>query len=206
MTMLVFVLAALLPLVAQAKPSMLEQACLVVGIADGDTLTVRCGDLGNYQQVKVRLAEIDAPEKKQPYGQRSKESLSNLCFQTEALLKPQTIDRYGRTVARVECRGKDASLEQARTGMAWAYTKYLTDQAVFQAELTARRERVGLWRDAEPVAPWEWRKKDSYSNLTKGFGPNFACVSFVNWVTNTPQFAEKIMPKACLFPYHPHIS
>lgn len=133
------------------------QTCLVVGIADGDTLTARCGEPGEYLQVKVRLAEIDAPEKKQPFGQRAKESLSDLCFQAMATIKPQTIDRYGRTVARVECRGKDASLEQVRAGMAWAYTKYLTDQAVLDVELAARRDRVGLWQDAEPVEPWEFR-------------------------------------------------
>lgn len=150
-------LAALLPLAALAQPPMPTQTCLVVGISDGDTLTARCGAPGEYQQVKVRLAEIDAPEKKQPFGQRSKESLSDLCFQAMATIKRQTIDRYGRTVARVECRGKDANLEQVRAGMAWAYTQYLTDQAVFQAELAARRERLGLWSETGPVQPWEFR-------------------------------------------------
>lgn len=135
------------------------QACLVVRIADGDTLTARCGELGEYTQLKVRLAEIDAPEKKQPFGQRSKESLSNLCFQAVATIKPQTIDRYGRTVARVECRGKDANLEQVRMGMAWAYTQYLTDRAVFDAEQAARIERAGLWLDEHPTPPWEFRHK-----------------------------------------------
>lgn len=150
-------LAALPPLAAQAQPPGPAQVCLVVGIADGDTLTARCGAPGEYQQLKIRLAEIDAPEKTQPFGQRSKQSLSDLCFETQATITPQTIDRYGRTVARVECQGKDASLEQVRAGMAWAYTKYLTDLAVFDAELVARRARVGLWRDAEPVMPWEFR-------------------------------------------------
>lgn len=161
-------LVAMIPLAAQSKPPMPHQSCLVVGIADGDTLTARCGAPGEYTQVKVRLAEIDAPEKKQPFGQRSKESLSDLCFGAMATIKPNTTDRYGRTVARVECRGKDANLEQVRAGMAWAYLRYLTDQAVLDAELVARRERVGLWRDAEPVEPWEFRRVARTANKTTG--------------------------------------
>lgn len=104
--------------------------CLIVSITDGDTLSARCpsGDAAHpYQQVRVRLAEIDAPESGQPYGRRSKEHLSALCFNVEATIRPTTTDRWGRTVARVECRGKDANLEQVRAGMAWAFTKYQTD-------------------------------------------------------------------------------
>ena len=99
--------------------------CLVVGISDGDTLTARCptGDVAHpYSQDKVRLAEIDAPESGQPYGRRAKEYLSALCYQVEATIRPTTTDRYGRTVARVECRGLDANLEMVKAGMAWAYT------------------------------------------------------------------------------------
>lgn len=131
--------------------------CLIVGIADGDTLTARCGTEGQYQQVKIRLAEIDAPEKKQAFGQRSKEHLSDLCFQQMATITPQTKDRYGRTVARVKCQGADASAELVRSGMAWAYTKYLTDPQIKRLEVQARAERVGLWADQQPVAPWEFR-------------------------------------------------
>lgn len=153
-------LVALCPIAAPAKTPMSPQTCLVLGIADGDTFTARCGVLGAYKQLKVRLSEIDAPELKghQPFGQRSKESLSDLCFQVMATITPTAIDRYGRTVARVECRGMDANLEQVRTGMAWAYTKYLTDQSVFNAELTARQQHLGLWRDNGPMAPWNFRK------------------------------------------------
>lgn len=109
--------------------------------------------------MRVRLAEIDAPEKNQSFGQRRMESLSDPCFGAMATIKPIAIDRYGRTVARVKCRGKDANLEQVRAVLAWAYTKYMTDQAVLDAELAAQRERVGLWRDAEPMPPWIWRSK-----------------------------------------------
>ena len=137
--------------------------CLVVGISDGDTLTARCptGDVAHpYSQVKIRLAEIDAPESGQPYGRRAKEHLSSLCFQVEAMIRPTTADRYGRTVARVECRGLDANLEMVKAGMAWAYTKYQTDPAFPRAELAARKAGVGMWADPTPAAqtsPWAFR-------------------------------------------------
>lgn len=132
--------------------------CLVVAINDGDTLKARCGELGRYEQVSIRLAEIDAPEKRQPFGNRSKQVLSDLCFQQLATITPLKRDRYGRTVARVECRGLDSSAEQVRTGMAWAFTRYLTDPEISRLEDAARKAGVGLWRDPDPVAPWEWRK------------------------------------------------
>lgn len=132
--------------------------CLVVAVADGDTLTVRCGAPGAYEQVKIRLAEIDAPEKKQAYGQRSKQNLSDLCFQQQATITPRTNDRYGRTVARVQCQGEDANAVMVKAGMAWAYTKYLTDPEIKRLEVQARAARVGLWADADPVPPWESRR------------------------------------------------
>ena len=84
----------------------------VVGVADGDTLTVL--DAGR-QQIKVRLAEIDAPEKAQPYGQRSKQALSGLCYGREAIIDNKGRDRYGRTIGRVRCGGVDVNAEQMST-------------------------------------------------------------------------------------------
>lgn len=131
--------------------------CLVVAITDGDTITARCGEPGHYEQVTIRLAEVDAPEKGQAFGNRSKEALSALCFQAVATIRPLTLDRYGRTVARVECRGEDASAAQVRAGYAWAFTRYLTDPSIKSLEAEAHAAGRGLWRDPEPVAPWEWR-------------------------------------------------
>lgn len=125
----------------------------VIGVSDGDTLTV----LHDQQQVKVRLAEIDAPEKAQAFGTRAKQSLSDMCFGKTAEVYPQTRDRYGRTVARVRCDGIDANAEQVRRGMAWVYTKYSHDPAFPPLELEARAARRGLWADPAPVPPWEWR-------------------------------------------------
>lgn len=136
---------------------MIEAAllCLVVGISDGDTIKVRCPD---QPQMVIRLADIDAPEKAQSFGQRSKELLSTLCFKKQAEIRPSMHDRYGRTVARVLCAGTDANAAMVRAGMAWAYTRYLTDPQIQAMEVVARRERLGLWADADPVPPWEWRK------------------------------------------------
>lgn len=135
--------------------------CLVVAIADGDTLTARCGQLDAYHQVKIRLAEIDAPEKGQPFGRKSRQRLAELCFHTHATIKSAGKDRYGRTIARVECEGKDAGLTMVQDGLAWAYTKYQTDPAFPRAEADARLRRAGLWVDLDtakpPVPPWEFR-------------------------------------------------
>lgn len=130
--------------------------CKVVGVTDGDTLTALCA--GN-QQVKIRLAEIDAPEKTQPFGERSKQSLSSLCFDREAEINPLTTDRYGRTVARVRCEGADANAEQLRRGMAWVYDKYVTDRSLYALQDEARGAKRGLWVDQNPIPPWEWRRQ-----------------------------------------------
>lgn len=133
--------------------------CLVVGISDGDTLTARCGEPSAYEQVKVRLAGVDAPEKRQPFGQKSRQHLAHLCFQVEARITPRSTDRYGRTVADVECRGQDAGQAQVQAGMAWYYVRYGKGyEALAGLEDDARQGRRGLWQQ-EAVAPWEWRKK-----------------------------------------------
>jgi endonuclease YncB( thermonuclease family) len=135
----------------------------VVSVADGDTITV----LREHEQIKVRLNEIDAPEKAQPYGNRSKQSLSELCFDKTATLAEQGKDRYGRTLARVHCDGINANAEQVRQGMAWVYRRYTSkDSPLYAVEDEAKAARRGLWADAEPVAPWEWRS-DKKLNVTQ---------------------------------------
>ena len=129
--------------------------CLVISVADGDTLTVLCN---GSKQVKIRLSEIDAPEKRQPFGNRSMQSLSGMCLQKKAKIKPQTKDRYGRTVARVICDGIDANEEQVKRGMAWVYDKYVRDRNLYSIQDMARASKVGLWADNKPIKPWEYRR------------------------------------------------
>lgn len=128
----------------------------VVGVSDGDTLTVL--DSGN-RQYKIRLSAIDAPEKNQPFGMRSKQALSNLCYGKEAKVTPLKADRYGRTVADVDCGGRNVNEEQIRSGMAWVYRKYAKGYGdLYRLEDEAQAGRRGLWVDLEPVPPWEWRE------------------------------------------------
>ena len=105
--------------------------CLVVGITDGDTLSARCEGVGT---IKVRLAEIDAPEHQQHFAEGSRQALAALCFEKRAEIRPiaanNGLDRYGRTVAHVACSGIDASAQQVRDGMAWAFDRYVTDPDV----------------------------------------------------------------------------
>lgn len=126
----------------------------VVAVMDGDTLAVL--DAGR-QEHRIRLAEIDAPEKGQPFGQRSKQSLSGLCFGREAVIEDRGHDRYGRAIGRVSCGRIDTSAEQVRRGMAWVFDRYATDRTLYAIQDEARAARRGLWSDAAPVPPWEWR-------------------------------------------------
>ena len=147
------------PLLAQAAP----RSCLVVGVTDGDTLTARCGRIGAYEQIRVRIAAIDAPEKAQPYGQRSRQALSRLCYAEQALVTAHDTDRYGRTVADVRCNGRDAGRTMVSDGWAWVYdyNGIATQRGggLFKLQDAARGQHLGLWEDANPTPPWDWRKK-----------------------------------------------
>ena len=134
----------------------------VVGVADGDTITVLDAD---KVQHKIRLTGIDAPEKKQPFGNRSKQSLSDMVFNKIVTVETDKRDRYGRELGKVLVGGMDANLEQVREGMAWHYKAYertqsATDrQAYADAENEAKAANRGLWVDADPMPPWEWRHR-----------------------------------------------
>ncbi len=133
----------------------------VVGVADGDTITVLDA---NKVQHKIRLSGIDAPEKKQAFGNRSKESLSALAFDKTVNVETDKRDRYGRQIGKVLVNGRDVNLVQVERGMAWFYRQYQREQSPNNrrlydtAEDAARAGKRGLWRDADPVPPWEFRR------------------------------------------------
>lgn len=131
--------------------------CRVVGISDGDTFT--CLD-ANKRQIKVRMAEIDTPESKQPFGTRSKQALSALVFGKTVRLDVQDTDRYGRTVARAFVGNTDVNRELVRQGAAWVYRDYLRDRSLLAVEDDARNAKRGLWAlpETERMPPWEWRR------------------------------------------------
>lgn len=145
----------------------------VVGITDGDTLTLLA--TGN-RQVKIRLAEIDAPEKGQPYGAKAKQQLSDLAFGKSVTVRETTPDKYGRTVGRIYVGSLDVSREMVRTGAAWVFTRYSKDSSLPRIETQAREARLGLWGIEGAVPPWEWRAGNRSTdnavtaNLTSGSG------------------------------------
>lgn len=127
----------------------------VVHIADGDTLTILT--ITN-QQVKIRLAGIDTPEKAQPFGNKAKQALAALTFQQQALIQVETKDKYGRTVGTVIVKGRDVNAELVSQGMAWVYRKYTNDQKLYALEADAKQAKRGLWATDHPIEPWLWRK------------------------------------------------
>ncbi|MBV4396821.1 thermonuclease family protein [Advenella alkanexedens] len=153
-------------LAGQAQASQLKGK--VVSIADGDTLTILQND---KTQKRIRLGEIDAPESKQAFGQRSKESLIQICGGRNAVVQVQDIDRYGRVVGRVSCNGVDANTEQLHRGMAWVYDSYAKDKSLYDVQSQAKKARKGLWADANPVAPWLWRKGQTTARAASQTGP-----------------------------------
>lgn len=140
-----------------SSPSYAEEIVgKVIAVADGDTLTI----LDNQKkEIKIRLAEIDAPEKDQPFGSKSKSILSNRVFGKNVKVQKQTIDKYGRTIGRVYESQSDINLELVKLGAAWAYKQYLTDNNFLVAEAEARNKKLGLWalQADQIIPPWEWR-------------------------------------------------
>ena len=130
----------------------------VVAIADGDTLTLLTPE---KRQMKVRLAEIDTPERRQPYGTRARQALADMAFRKEARVVVVDTDRYGRTVGRVWVGETDVNAALVRQGAAWVYRQYAHDPVLPVLEQAARDGRRGLWAlpEAERVPPWEWRRQ-----------------------------------------------
>lgn len=142
----------------------------VVGVSDGDTITVLTE--GNMPE-KVRLVGIDAPEKRQPYGEKSKLNLSRLVFGKFVEVDWSHKDRYGRIIGKVlvsqsncssKCPSLDAGLSQIEVGLAWHYKQYQSEQtandrvAYSNAEREARQQKVGLWAELSPTPPWSYRR------------------------------------------------
>lgn len=166
--------AAALGLFLAAPLSAATLEGMVVGVADGDTLTVL--DKGRRQH-KIRLAGIDAPEKRQDFGQRSKESLSELAYRQYVLVDVSKQDRYGRSIGKVLRGSVDVNLEQVRRGLAWHYKEYQEEQspvdrrAYADAETEARGLRRGLWTLSHPLPPWEYRRNRAGTRLRAATSP-----------------------------------
>ena len=126
----------------------------VLRVVDGDSITVKV-DQTNY---RIRLAEIDAPEIGQAWGEESKSALQEKLENERVGLEIIDVDQYGRLVALVFLNGRKINREMLEEGHAWVYLEYLRDDSLLTPEAKAKKKRLGLWAAQEPIAPWQWRK------------------------------------------------
>jgi endonuclease YncB( thermonuclease family) len=166
----VFALGLICTLTALARAEVIEGR--VVGIADGDTITVLDASKTQY---RIRLQGIDAPESHQGFGAKSKHHLSDLVYNREVSVEWNKRDRYGRIVGKVFVASRDAGLEQIRAGMAWHYKYYQREQSsrdrrlYENAEQEARAARRGLWSDPNPIPPWDFRRGGRGGTTARAF-------------------------------------
>jgi endonuclease YncB( thermonuclease family) len=146
-----FVVLILLPSAAYCQEA--DFTGLVARVVDGDTISVIRGK----EPVKVRLEGIDAPETGQPFGTKAKQALSDKIFGQTVTIKTTGKDRYGRTLGVVWLGSRNIDLEMVAEGWAWHFKRYSKDAALADAETQARAKKAGLWADAHPIAPWDWR-------------------------------------------------
>lgn len=144
----------------------------VVRIIDGDTVEA----LDAHDALhRIRLAGIDAPESRQPFSERSRQLLADLVFHKSVWVDWNKMDRYGRRVGTltIEPSGLDANLEMVKAGLAWHYKEFEAEQSVEQrqqygaAEQAARDSRIGIWSEANPIEPAQWRRPRSETVVKK---------------------------------------
>ena len=164
------ILLLFLIVVLPASAEMIEGE--VVAIADGDTVTVLVG----RQQIKVRLAEIDTPERGQPWGNRARQALAEQVFRKTVQVDITDTDRYGRSIGKIWLDGRDINRELVAGGHAWVYRQYMTDRTLLRDESKAREAKLGLWSLPNPIPPWDWRRGSRSSPGASG-EPHESCGS-----------------------------
>lgn len=132
----------------------------IIAVMDGDTVLA----LKGADKIKIRLADIDAPEKAQEFGMESRQALIKMVLRKQVRVNSRAIDSYGRTVAELSVDGRSVNEEQVRSGMAWEYSHFHSDKHFIALQNEAQHARRGLWAQADPVPPWEWRKTHAASN------------------------------------------
>lgn len=126
----------------------------VVGVKDGDTIEI----LVDNQKHVIRFAEVDAPEKKQPFGKKAKQFVSGKIFGKKVKVVTLKRGRYGRRIGEVFYRGVSVNEELIASGLAWQDPRYSKSLGIKALQQDAIKNRQGLWVDPSPVSPWEWRK------------------------------------------------
>ena len=127
----------------------------VIAVIDGDTVLA----LHGQQKIKLRLVDIDAPEKAQAFGRESREHLKSRVLKKVVQVESRAIDQYGRTIATLKLDGVDLNQEQVRQGMAWEYSFHHADRSFIALQNEAQQAKRGLWAQTSPQAPWQWRKQ-----------------------------------------------
>lgn len=137
-----------------------EDVYKIIYVYDGDTVKLRPIDSTDAQdEFKLRLTDIYAPERNQNFGLKSRRELIKLCQGKNIIATAQIsgLDKYQRSLGRLQCNQVDASYYLAEHGFAWYYTQYSNDVAIYKAAKNAHRLTLGLWTDKNPIAPWNWR-------------------------------------------------
>jgi len=137
----------------------------VTYVYDGDTVKLRpVVSNDSHDEFKLRLTDIDAPERNQSYGLKSRRALMKLCKGENviALVEIYGIDKYQRSLGKLKCNGVDASHYLAERGLAWFYAQYSSDTTIEKATENARKLALGLWADEHPIPPWDWRRNHSH--------------------------------------------
>jgi endonuclease YncB( thermonuclease family) len=145
---------ALIALLAATTALADEFNAKVIAVLDGDTLLV----LRDGAKVKIRMANIDAPEKDQTFGMQSRQSLADMVLKKQVHINSQAVDQYGRVVGLVTLDGRNINEEQVKRGMAWEYSHFHSEKAYIALQKNAQQTHSGLWAQASPQAPWLWRK------------------------------------------------
>lgn len=159
-------LSAFVSLLLPSAAEMLFGHC--VGVADGDTCTLLLTQPDGVKKTeRIRFHGIDAPESRQAYGQAAKKFVSDLIYDKDIRVDVQTRDKYGRLVGKIFVGDTNVNLEVVRAGYAWWYRQYgAGETALAEAEQEARDARRGLWQDADPVAPWDFRHKGARASAS----------------------------------------
>ena len=134
----------------------------VIRVLDGDTIEI----LVQKKPIRIRLADIDCPEKDQPFGQVAKQFVLKIAAHKSVTVESKTKDRYGRIIGEIFLPNGD-SLNQMllRKGYAWHYKKYSKDKSLAELETQAHRKKIGLWQDNNPIPPWNWRRGNKGQNM-----------------------------------------
>lgn len=127
----------------------------VVGIADGDTFTLLLPD---HSTVKIRVASIDCPERRQPFSSKARQFTAEAIFEKDVQVAIDSKDRYGRYIAFVQYENRDLGEELLKHGLAWHFVRYSNSKILQKLEDSARLKKIGLWSDPQAIPPWEWRK------------------------------------------------